>query len=530
MLLVWLALLPSFPLAASVTQVTATPAMLYLQGEVPAGTSILVEEEPWEREGESHPLREIGRVQGPSRFEIALPRMDGAIDRLYRKFQTFSLPAGSRSEPPRADGPPRHVDVWRGVSANPDPFPSPPSKKGLQVQMVEDAIALGVKHAALNLNLAQLVDLKGGPGSLPWSHGGETFHFNAGYVGGLDSQVKPLSAAGAVVSLILLVYESADPALNTLLLHPAYDRSCPNHLGAFNTVTPAGSRLYTAALEFLAARYCASNYPSGRVANFIIGNEVNSHWFWSNRGHCTLEAFAEDYLQAVRLAVTAVRKASSSARVYVSLEHHWNIRYPGGKEGESFAGRPFLDYFHRRGVEEGDFEWHVAFHPYPEDLFQCRTWLDKSALPREETPRITFKNVEMLTRYMAASPMRYRPPPNESYSLRTRRVILSEQGFHAANAPEGELWQAAAYAYAYRKVAGNPGIDAFILHRHVDHAHEGGLNLGLWTHKPGSVADPDRKRRIYEVFLKADQPGWQEEFAFALPVIGIARWEDLPTE
>jgi hypothetical protein len=263
------------------------------------------------------------------------------------------------------------------------------------------------------------------------------------------------------------------------------------------------------------------------VANFILGNEVNSHWFWSNRGRCTLEEFAEDYLRAMRLANTAVRKTSSSARVYLSLEHHWNIRYPGGKEGEAFPGRPFLDYFHRRAVEEGDFDWHVAFHPYPEDLFQCRTWLDRSATPDPSTPRITFKNIEQLTRYLARPTMQYDPPPNESYSRRTRRVILSEQGFHCAPGDEGELWQAAAYAYAYRKVADNPGIDAFILHRHVDHAHEGGLNLGLWTHKPGSVADPDRPRRMYEVFRRADQPGWEEAFRFALPVVGIPGWDAL---
>ena len=41
---------------------------------------------------------------------------------------------------------------------NSEPFPTPASKKGLQVQMVDDALSLGVKHAALNFNLAQLVE------------------------------------------------------------------------------------------------------------------------------------------------------------------------------------------------------------------------------------------------------------------------------------------------------------------------------------------------------------------------------------
>src|SRR5215212_9206350 len=45
------------------------------------------------------------------------------------------------------------------AAPNPDPFPVIKSKKGLQIQIVEDAIELGVKHAGLNWNLAQMIDL-----------------------------------------------------------------------------------------------------------------------------------------------------------------------------------------------------------------------------------------------------------------------------------------------------------------------------------------------------------------------------------
>jgi hypothetical protein len=69
------------------------------------------------------------------------------------------------------------------------------------------------------------------------------------------------------------------------------------------------------------------------------------------------------------------------------------------------------------------------------------------------------------------------------------------------------------------------GIDAFILHRHVDHAHEGGLKLGLWTNKPGSVATPDRKRPMYEVFQAAGTDNQESAFKFALPVIGANSWD-----
>lgn len=370
--------------------------------------------------------------------------------------------------------------------------------------MIDDAIALGVQHAALNWNLAQMLDLS------------EGIKFKMGYVEAMDRQIKALHDTGAIVSLILLFYKSGDANLNRVMLHPKYSQQSPNNLTAFNTTTEESARILRACFEFIAERYSKPGYPHGRVANYIVGNEVNSHWFWANMGRVSMEEFADDYIRSVRACHESVRKFSASARTYLSLEHHWNIRYPGGDEKQAFPARPFLEYFAARA---GDFEWHIAFHPYPENLFECRTWNDKSATFDENTPRITFKNLEMLTKFLERDNMRFQGKP--------RRVILSEQGFHSANTPEGEQAQAAAYAYAYYRVNKLDGIDAFILHRHVDHGQEGGLNLGLWARKADSVATPDRRKPIYDVFKRADTPEWRDAFAFALPIIGIKDWPEL---
>ena len=390
--------------------------------------------------------------------------------------------------------------------------------------MVDDALALGVKHAALNCNLADLLDLTKATNSIPHQWEGRDYSFHHAAITHLDNQVKPLASAGVLVSLIILVYESPQPELNKLLIHPRYDRSAPNHLGAFNTVTIDGRSAFQACLSFLAARYGSSKSPHGRVVNYIIGNEVNSHWFWSNMGRVSMEQFADDYLTSVRLAHEAIKAHDSTARVFVSLEHHWNINYPGGDKTQTFAGRPFLEYFAKQAQKGGDFPWHIAFHPYPEDLFEARTWLDKSATFDENTPRITFRNLPLLIRFLEK--------PEFQHGGKTRRVILSEQGFHAKPTAEGELIQAAAYAYAYKQTETLPGIDAFILHRHVDHSQEGGLNLGLWERKSDSIATPGRRRKIYDVFRTADTPAQEENFRFALPIIGLSKWEDLnkPTQ
>ena len=399
-------------------------------------------------------------------------------------------------------------------------FPHPPSKKGLQVQMVDDAVALGVKHAALNINLTQLVDLSRQPGNPQWTSEGRIYHFQKGYLESMDRQIKPLSDQGMAVYLIVLSYASGRPEVNQLTLHPNYATNAPNRLGAFNTVTPAGRQWYSACLEFLAHRWSGAEAAHGRVAGYIIGNEVNSHWWWCNMGRVSMEAFTEYYEDAVRLFHQAIRRQASWPRVYLSLDHHWNIRYHAGDEQQAFAGRPFLEAFARRARARGDFDWHLAYHPYPENLFEPRFWWDKTALPNFSSPRITFKNLPVLTDFLRQPALLYRGQP--------RRVILSEQGFHTPKGPEGESIQAAAYGYAYKIVERLEGIDAFILHRHVDHAHEGGLLLGLWRNRPGSVAEPYQKKRIYECFRLADTPQWREAFDFALPLIGLRNWDEIP--
>ncbi len=395
-------------------------------------------------------------------------------------------------------------------------YPGAASKKGLQVEIVADALALGVKHAALNFNLSQLIDPRGDANNPSWEFAGQRFYFQRGYLAAMDQQIKTLSDRGVVVNLIVLTYQSNDPELSRILIHPRCETNAPHRLGNFNAVTEEGRRWLTATLEFCAERWSRPDQKFGRVSGYIIGNEVNSHWWWANMGRVSMEEFAEDYLRAVRLAHTAIRRQASWPRVYVSLEHHWNIQYGAGDEKQAFPARTFVDYFARRARDSGDFDWHIAFHPYPEDLFEPRFWNDKSATTNVlTTPRITFKNIGLLPAYLRRPELLYQGQP--------RRVILSEQGFHTPKGADGEIIQAAAYCYAYKKIERLDGVDAFILHRHVDHKDEGGLLLGLRSNQP-TGDDVRPKKKIYDCFRLADTSEWERAFAFAMPVIGITNW------
>jgi hypothetical protein len=386
--------------------------------------------------------------------------------------------------------------------------------------MVDDALALGIHHAALNVWLNAYVDLTANPDSIAWKSAGKTFHFHREPVERLDRDVKALSDHGVVVTFILLYHQSGDAALDRLMLHPNYDPAAPNKLSAFNVTTPQSTEQLAACFEFLAQRYSRPDHAYGRAVNFIVGNEVDSHWFWYNLGHADLATVVDQYARAVRLCHTAVRKYSACARVFLSLDHFWTMRYPAGDATQTCAPKEFLERFQQTVAAHGDFDWAIAYHPYPENLFDPRFWRDKTATLADNTPRITFKNLEMLPKFLNR--------PEMLYAGRPRHVILSEQGFHTPKGADGEALQAAAFAYAYYRVDHMDGIDAFILHRHVDSPAEGGLHLGLWWDGATNPNHPGQreKKKIYDVFQQADTKSWREAFSFALPIVGLKDWDE----
>ena len=399
------------------------------------------------------------------------------------------------------------------------PFPNPPSIKGLQVQMVDDALALGIHHAGININLTALVDLEKKPENPKRMVDGFEFSFNESYLRSLDAEIKPLSEKGVLVYLILIAYPSKNPAIDALVIHPDARKDHKYTVGGFNAKTPEGKAWLKAVSMEIASRWSGASSKHGLVWGWIVGNEVNSHFMWYNIGKKPLSDSAAEYAHAFRIVHEAVRTASTHARLYISFDHHWAAGMHGVSAEEATPGKDFLDTFAKLA---SDLDWHVAWHPYPEDLRNPRAWADKTVKSDETTNKVTFKNLEVLCRYLRKPDLLFKGEP--------RRVILSEQGFHLLLQPDGEALQAAAYAYAWEKCKRLPLVDAFIYHRHVDHAHEGGLRLGLWRNAPHSIADPNSKKQIWELLRKAGTPEWDAAAAPLLPVTGLKSWDELKDE
>ena len=457
---------------------------------------------------------------GHGTFRVEFARRAGAVDRYYDKFVAVVDDS--------VLGAPHYVDHVDFAAPNTSPYPKTTTIKGLsQVDMTDDADALGVQHAGVNVALNALMrKVPGDPGTyISFSSNGNTYYFDKAQVESLDKQIKPLSDDGIVVNFILILYPDSNPnSAFSILVHPDAQLGAGS-VYAFNTKTAQGIAYYTAAIEFLASRYSRSDQKYGRALDYVVGNEVDAAWIWAQMGDQSLADFTEYYGRALRITWLAARKYYQQPRVYVSLEHAWAESPDPSKPLQAYAGKDLLNELATVEKSQGDFPWNVAYHPYPQDLPNPRVWDDTQAVDSADSPLITFKNVQVLPQYLRQ--------PQLTFGGKQRHIILSEQG---CNTPSASLadqqLQAACYAYAYYKILFAGGIDAFNVHRHVDHPLEGGLRLGLWSWDPAKPTVngsnmPGDPKYVYNVAKYIDTSKSLQVTDFAKKIIGITDWKDV---
>ncbi len=486
----------------------------------------LYELAPYEKEAAISSLTPLSVQSAPAAggaFSFAVPRYDGQRDRYYSKFLVAEQAAGS-SALPQAIGAPQYATDIQFAAANTYPYPTADTKKGLLVEMTDDAEELGIGHAVVNVEMSTMMfEQKLNPANtIDYTMDGTTYYFNKGYFENLDKKIKPLSDNGVIVNLILILYPNfPDNSMTDVLHHPnAVMGTGGGGVLAFNTVEEEGLQTFKAAMEFITDRYTREDQAYGRAVGYIVGNEVDAQWEWQNMGYATLDEFVEQYEPALRIAYMAARKHYANARVYTSLTNHWAKAYDSNPE-KGYAGREVIDRLNQESKQNGDFPWHIAYHPYPEDFFNTDTWNDALATDSVNADVVTFKNIHILNNYMGQEYLKY--------GSERRRIILSEQGFHTADSTlESAKSQAAAYAYAYYKTAFLDGIDAFILFSHVD-IPSYGLNMGLWTQDPDTSTPmvPKNKKYIYDVFKYIDTNQSLAVTDFAKSIIGISDWSQV---
>ena len=472
--------------------------------------------QPWQDEITGEPVASV--TEAPQ-FSFQVPLNEGTADtRLYSGFAAAVWLNGKYQEV----GNRAFITNPESIAKSRLEYQAPLTKKGLLVQMdmLDDAFALGVKHVNVNFNFAHITSGTG----IDYTYEGKTYHFDAAQIAEYDRTISAFSNKSMVVTAIVLNgWNDRMPEL----VYPGVQKSGSAFYYGFNASTKEGYETTRALASFLANRYNGEDPNHGRVAHWIVGNEINNNKNWNYMGPMDLSTYAKEYVRSFRVFYTAIRSASANARVFFSIDENWN---DPTADSLHYSGKALLDEVNRQIREGGNLYWNMAYHPYPYPMVEPEFWDDHNTgavTGSIDTRVIDFENLNVLTDYLCTSA--YLDPAGN-----VRRVILSEQGFTAVSASRGavEDVQAAAYAFAYYIADSNPYIDAFILSRQVDAPSEvrTSCSFGLWSCRMdvGDQIIPAGRRKIWVVFKNIDKKNATlENTEFAKSIIGISKWSDV---
>lgn len=405
------------------------------------------------------------------------------------------------------------------LHANPPARETPRHCKGIGALWVgrpwQDLDDLDIAAATVNIVLTGLFRTAATPQTQPYEFAGKTWHVDQRYLHALDQTLAEAAKRKIIVSAIILVplgHQAPAGSYAKLIAHPdARD----GHYAMPNMNSAAGVQAYAAALHYLAERYRPGS-EQGRIHHWIMHNEVDAGWEWTNAGEKPLVEYVELYHRSLRLAHAIARRHDPHAKVFVSLTHHWaktvNPRF--------YPGRDVLETLLKFSQVEGDFDWALAYHPYPQDLGNPRTWEDHTATFSFDSPRITFRNLEVLDAWIKQ--------PRTFFNGQHRRTVhLSEQGLNSRDYSERALAeQAAGMAYAWQKMKGLDSIEMFHYHNWADHRAEGGLKIGLRKY-PDDRQDPYGKKPIWHIYQALGTDREAAAIEFARPIVGIKDWSEI---
>ena len=234
----------------------------------------------------------------------------------------------------------------------------------------------------------------------------------------------------------------------------------------FCAPTDDGAIYYGLFVKFIAYYFNGEN-GNGRVADFVIHNEVNSiDWFnyGCDNGNCDVDLWTSIYAKSYIQAYDNVIIEQKNAKILISFEHDFfkDLDYKIKDKHSVVSCETFLEYLIPK---IGNRQWRLAFHAYPIDLLVPKFGPD-------DYPFVTFGNIGVLSGWL------HKNYPNNPHSW---EIQLTENGI---NGRDSSMYssQKQYLCQAFKNILGTPGVESFIYHRLVDHEVElrDGLGLGLW--------------------------------------------------
>lgn len=356
---------------------------------------------------------------------------------------------------------------------------------------------LGIQQVVYNIYLDEICATADEAGALPFTYNGQTYYFSNGRISHYDQMVKGFNSQGMQVTMVLL--NRGGTAASQDLVHPlATGAECPSY--ALNVAEEGGVNHLKAVCAFLGQRYSGKT-GNGQIDNWILGNEVNARTSWWYMNSSSLDVNVSAYVKAFRIFYNELKAANANVWVYNSIDQEWGRKSNPG----SFLAKDYLDQFNYYINREGNIDWGLSYHPYNSPLYDPYAWNGPGVWVKQSvsTPYITMQNIDVLIDYMHQG--KFLNPAGQ-----VRSISLAEIGYTSYF---GEQNQEASVAYGYLKAASLPDVDAFMLFRFKDDAHEmeSKLNLGITnldgSHKPayniykqlGTAGEGAAKARASEI-------------------------------
>lgn len=509
----------SYP--ASVTDVSVSKETITIRGTAPAGEAVMLAEvAPSEQLSQLANFKNKYPVEG-SQFSLSLERYVEREGFQYdRALSAWAVIREGSTEDELFSHAryANHIQAQWGL-----PVQALAHKKGLggfsaNRGFIEDLDDLPVGSVTVNVAITSFIYLDARPDAYVHEYGGKPYYFDKGKIDELDKTFRAAAARNIIVSAIILVQkaaECADPAVGRLLQHEHYTDD------AFFTMPRLDSaeslHCYAAALDFLASRYCRPGSPYGRIHHWIMHNEVDAGSTWTNMGKGRpLFVFLDNYYKSMRICYNIARSYDDRTEVLASFTHSWANAAHGG----DYATLDLISGLLRYSEAEGDFQWGLAYHPYPEDLNEPKTWNDNQATFSAKSPLVTFKNLEVLDDWI-------KKPENKYMKTSKRTLWLSENGTNSRTYEEKDLQeQAAGLAYAWKKLERLDGIDAIQWHNWIDNRGEFGLRIGL-RRFPDDEEDPGGRKPVWYVYQAGGTEHEEAVFEPYKAIIGINDWDEI---
>lgn len=359
---------------------------------------------------------------------------------------------------------------------------------------------LGIQQVVYNMDLDDICLAESVPGAVPFTYNGQTFYFNGGMLAEYDSTISGFNRYGMQVTMVLL--NSGKGQYSRHLIHPlAEGGDCPGY--ALNVANAGGVDYLKAIAAFLGQRYSGKT-GCGQVDNWIIGNEVNARTSWWYTNSSSLDLNVNIYVKAFRIFYNELKSMNANVRVYNSIDQEWNRKSNPG----SFLSKDYLDQFNYYMNREGNIDWGLSFHPYNSPLYDPYAWNGPAVWVKDSLSSlyITMQNIDVLIDYMHRE--QFLNPRGE-----VRSISLAEVGYTSSFGTEA---QEASVAYGYLKAASLPDVDAFMLFRQTDEAHEMESHLAL------GLYDLDgNKKPAYEIYKNLGTENEAAAKARASEIIGM---------